>query len=366
MKTSINDFITDYSKIVIPDIVCTEPMYHGPNHKKINVYNTSISSSMQKIWLRMPKMKIFKPTFNMTGDKNVPVTVLFGPNVGNVKRFRLFIKKLEKNIMNMLKNNKKKCKSSIKINNNFNDSINLKMPCHKNNDCYEFLFHIYNENNQRISVKSLDSGTFISSFIELSEIWISDTEYGFNWKVLQMKVYPDFDFSKCLFTDEMKEEDETKNDETKNDECYHCMYCPNKHVRTHYCNNHQQPMMINHQQPMMINHQQPMMINYQQPMVSSGQYLMNDQSQIPINGPPPPPPPIINKNKEQVKTFFRPSITLNDLRSIKLKPLNSEPKSKQNFKSIMKSVINELKNDKTIDTTKKYNEIIADNLFINK
>ena len=322
----ITKLVTSYLEDDLSGLVCSEPMFHGLNYKKVNVYNKSIDAPLHKIWLRTPKMKIFKPTFNLLGEgKNIPLSILLSPNVGNIKKFRLFIRKLEKKISSLIKltvdqdNEYKnhKIKSSIRTNNNFNDNFVAKMPCEKVDDCHEFLFHIYNNQNKRVSIKSLDSGTYVSTFIELSEVWISDSEFGFNWKVLQMKLYPEFDFSQCLFDDEEVEDEKEKQ---SIEECYHCMYCPNKHVRTHYCAS---PWAHMHQQAL---HGPPIpQTPYQQ------KYPTPYQSHAP---PPPPSMPKAAKKSNNNQAAFRPaiSISMKDLLSVKLKPVNrgENPTKKKN------------------------------------
>ena len=141
----MDNLITDYSTNEPPNIVCSELLYHGINYKKVNVYNKSINSPLQKIWLRMPKMKIFKPMFNLPNDgKSIPLTVLLSPNTNSIKKFRLFIKKLEKKIISQLDlDTDYQIKSSVKITDNFPDTFTIKMPYTKVDGCYEFAFHIF-------------------------------------------------------------------------------------------------------------------------------------------------------------------------------------------------------------------------------
>jgi len=227
-------------------------------------------------------------------------------------------------------NTKLKTKSAIKANGDFPPLMNLQMPCEKSDDCYEFLFHIYNHMNKRVNLNIINSGTYVSAFIELTDVWINSKECGFNWNILQLKVYPEFNFNICLFDDEEVEEEEPK-------ECYHCLYCPNMHIRTHMCIN------------------------------STPQFSITSSISNGIPPPPPPPPPLpsmsvntnssVKINRTQSKelkkniVFIPPSV--NDLLSIKLRPVSKGKinKTKSNSNPTINDinkVRNKIKNDKIV------------------
>jgi len=358
----MNELLTDYTSDNL-DIVRSDVQNYGPKYKKINIYNRSIATPLQKVWLKTPKMKIFKPTFNPNNDgKSVTLTILLAPNTANIKKFKNFIKKLEQKVASLIDlTNDQSIRSSIRSAEGFPDNLTVKMPYIKEGGCYEFLFHIYNSENKRISIKTLESGTYISCYIELTDVWISDVEFGFNWNVLQMKLYPEFDFSKCLFVDEGV--DLKLDSQEKEQECYHCMFCPNKHVRTHYC--------------------------------GTSMHLPMDMSlalpQLPPLPPPPPPPPppqtlsqkplrIVKDSTPRVdiKAAFRP--TVNDLLSVKLRPIsqrsvthqqptntdddltkiknNLKPKYSMDIPTIMRSVLNEKSSDGFKKTDEEYKKLI--------
>lgn len=313
MQFDINDKIllhmTNYLDDDLKNIINDDMQSYGKKYHKINIYNKNIKIPLQKIWLLLPQVKLFKPVFFSNNNYSVPLTVVLGPNVGNIKKFYMFIKKLERIITNIIKditkNKNLQIKSCIRSAEGFPPIMHLKMPCNKINDnCYEFTFHIYNHINKRISLKNIEQGTYTTAFIELSDVWISESEYGFNWNILQMKLIPEFNFTTYLFKENTNNENKTKNNIIE--ECYHCLYCPNAHVRTHMCVN---------------------------------------ENNIPI--PPPPPPLFISQNitkkiknisnddtknlqndnshdaetKTKQKGF---AITINDLMSIKLKPVNKK------------------------------------------
>ena len=242
MTSSIDSLLTNYKTDKLDELIFDEIQFHGYNCNKINVFNKKTKAPLQKIWVRMPLVKVFRPTMKLIKNnaKSIPLSVMIAPNTGDIRKFYLFVRRMEiKTKEHLLKLNlKNKIKSSLKRKNPFPPIFTIKMPCKKNedNDCYEFLFHIYNNYNKRISLDYIESGDFVTAYLELSEIWITEKNYGFNWNVLQLKVSPKFNFNQCLFLDEdipIK---------VIQEECYHCLYCPNSHVRTHHCtdpHNHQ-------------------------------------------------------------------------------------------------------------------------------
>lgn len=325
--------LTDYTSEDVKHMSNDDLQSSGKSFQKINIYNKNKKIPLQKIWLLTPKVKIFKQIFvNSNQKSSMPLTIVLGPTVGDIKKFYMFIKKLETHIDGIIKDlmvKRLKAKSSIRSASGFPPIMNLKMPCMKLGDgCYEFKFQIYNHLHKRVSLKTIDQGIYARAYIELSCVWINDNEYGFNWNILQLKLYPEFDFTKCLFTDAISIDDSDKPPE----ECYHCMYCPNAHVRTHMC-------------------------------VSSVPYQSLSMMAPPPPPPPPPPMPVsipksimgesINKTQNKAKTVDLPkgfALSINDLLSIKLKPVNKNSTDngsdqKNNEEAIMTDIKNKLKSN---------------------
>jgi len=300
----ITTLLTDYTTDNLDEVIHDDIQLSGQKYKKLHIYNRHIKTPLQKIWLQTPQLKVFKPSFNNANQLSVQLSVILGPTKGDIKKFYMFIKKLERKVDSIVKSlldKKMKMKSSIKSAEKFPPIMTLRMPCQKVNSCYEFAFNIYNNYNKRVTLDIITPGTYTTSFIELSEIWISDTEFGFNWSVLQMKLYPEFDFTKCLFDDC----DDAPNE--KEQECFHCLYCPNARLanaRTHLCANN------------------------------------NNNMDIGMSIPIPPPPPMFmpmlmpsfdsgNKKDKQIKIIDdkkKFALSVQDILSVKLKPV----KAKQN------------------------------------
>jgi hypothetical protein len=235
MNVNLDKLLTDYktddlANILIDDVsILTNNTNNTNKYKKIYVYNKKNNSPLQKIWIRAPKMKVVRETISLKTislinnyvPHCIPLQLLLLDN-----SFKKFINKLEKKLYIHLnkKFNKKfnknlKIISIIKESDDFPTLLTINMPITqqvtqltnsqqvtqtKINDCLEFDFNIYNEQNEKVTINKISNDLYISSIIELSEIWINtlDGKFGFNWNVLQLKTHLEVDFSKCMFIDE--------------------------------------------------------------------------------------------------------------------------------------------------------------------
>lgn len=317
MEEHVNEKIlahlTDYTKDDLKNIINDTLQPYGSKYHKINIYNKNINIPLQKIWLLLPKVKIFRnATINPNMKNTFPLTIMLGPNTGLIKKFYMFVKKIERAVQTIVKtitkNKSLQIKPSTKAAEGFPPLMNLKMPCEKKGDCYELKFQIYNSMGQRTSIKSITQGTYTTAFIELSDVWISGTEFGFNWNILQLQIFPEFNFSEYLFGDIVQNQEDNSSGGVE--ECYHCMYCPNAHIRTHVCGNS---------------------------FSNTNQFNMSF-----IPPPPPPPPPMFDdtiqtkkyvstmdpekkkQSGEQTKGF---AISIEQLLSVKLKSVDKRKES---------------------------------------
>ena len=215
--------------------------------RKAIIYNGEFVDKLQKIWLKIPTIKAFKPHFKPYHKTSTPLTLLLSPiEDPEIKKFKSYIKKLEKAIKGMLIEKDKSIsklsfKSCLNKTEPFPYHMVVNLPFTKDGECHEYNFNIYDNNCRRISPDKIDTGTFVDAFICLSYVWISDIKFGLHFDVLQMKLTPEFNFNECLFVEEYEEkvkaEEEKKKIESQN-ECFHCLYCPNSYGRTHMCNGH--------------------------------------------------------------------------------------------------------------------------------
>ncbi len=310
---SIKDKLTDYKTDDLTNIINDPIQSTSPVYEKINIYNNNIDSPLQKIWIRTPSLKIFRSVKSPNGrfNRSIPLQLVLNENDKATRKLRIFMRKLEikvnKLIRELTNNNKIKSKTSLKKIPGFPQIMTVNMPFNKVNDCYEFNFHIYNNLNKRINFDYLESGSFVSAFLELSEVWISSVSFGYNWTVKQLKIYPKLDFSKCLFDD--IDTDNKVEEVTVQEECYHCMYCPNNHIRTHCCSNN------------LSNH--PFTYD-QRPKNDYGQQIQ------PPNLPPPPPIYLNNNTNNNNQTIKKFAPTITDLLNVKLKPIKCNIDSPEN------------------------------------
>ena len=227
--------IVDHKNFNFDDIIFDSIIPYHQKYQKINIYNKGIKEPFQKIWLKTPKVRV-STTFSLNLEqikKACPLYVNFDKFDEEYKKFYEFVAKLENKMEDHVKSNLKEditFRSSIS-NTNY-PQMSLQMPFIKKNNNIEFMFQIYNHRNKKINLKSLEGNAYISAFIELTDIWIDGQKFGYNWNILQMKIYPQLEFTRCLFIDE-EEEIIVINEEN---ECYHCMYCPNYHATTTYNN----------------------------------------------------------------------------------------------------------------------------------
>jgi len=231
----ISQLVTDYNTDNLEGLFIDSDNIKNNIYQIISVYNNNIGL-LQKYIIKTPKLQIFRDTLpiNYKIKKSIRLSVLLRSSDKNIKKFKLYIKRLERRIIKDINIKMENIFSIKKIYKNFPEILNIKMPFTKINNCYEFNFGIY-MNKKRVNINKLTSGTNISAFIELSDIWINNGKIGFNWNIKQMKIYPTYDFTLYAFSDSDDDDDYSK--EYIN-ECYHCLYCPNN-IRTHYCNNSQ-------------------------------------------------------------------------------------------------------------------------------
>jgi hypothetical protein len=173
------------------------------DYKKMNIYNKKIPIPAQKVWVETPKLKMIGKLLLPNKQAGI-ISLLLYDQDPEIEKFRLFIEKIEDKIFDIVEGiseNEMTFRSSIKYSENYYPTFSIQLPYNKKDNNLEFLFNIYDANNRKISYEKIISGSYIKTFIELSDVWMNATEFGINWKVLQMKIYPEFNFHSCLFED---------------------------------------------------------------------------------------------------------------------------------------------------------------------
>jgi len=260
------------------------------NYKILHITNGMIKDDICNIIIKIPKLRIRSIyQINQKIKQSVPIKLSINTSSTENNKLLTFITRLENEIGRKIKSitgNKKLVLSScITKYSDYYPDLKVSAPFARINNCIEFAFQIYGKKNKQINFSSIDKGVKISCFVELEHVWVNDNTYGLSLIIKQAKVYPERVWSNNVFDDEEWEEDD---DLPK--ECYHCMYCPNNHVRTHCCLGNQNII-----------------------------YSQNTKISIPetLPLPPPPPPPQFHqivKNstlQEEKKSTFVP--TLKDL-----------------------------------------------------
>jgi hypothetical protein len=192
--TSIESHLTQISDDLVNLMTDDIQQYTG-DYRKINIFNNNIKLPLQKIWLLTPKLKMLGNIYIVGKLKPVGSLSLILYEIDNeIKKFREFINKLELRMGEVIEQTLGyglTLKSLIKTSDTFFPSLTL--PLNKKN--------IFDVNNEIIKHDCVDSGSFVVTYIELSDVWLTNTVYGINLTVLQMKAYPEFDFTKCIFKD---------------------------------------------------------------------------------------------------------------------------------------------------------------------
>ena len=213
------------------DIDFSSAYSHSKNYYKIDIFNLKSIEPLQKIWIRTPKLKVTRSVYLGNSKISLSFPLILGPPDKNIKKFIHSITLIEDHIEQYMKRQieyqNHNFKRSINYKNNRYGILNSRLPIvYGDNNESELGLHIYNHHQRRILLNKIESNSTVACFLELSDIWIGKEDYGCNWNVLQMKLYPNIDFGYCLFSDD---EEDIERNET---DCYHCLHCPNNHVTT--------------------------------------------------------------------------------------------------------------------------------------
>ena len=184
-------------------------LYEYKNNYKLNCF-----INKKSIFLKTPKVPL-------NSNINSGYIVIDLNNTNNkVDTFIKFIKKLEIDAGDKIK---LKLKKKFKLHSNFvGDNNNIKY-IFKNNDKN---MTVFDKNKKTISKSSIESYSDIILLIKLQDIWINTEkrQYGLNWNVFQCRVFPQFDYTKCIIVD--SDNDEDPKEEVKNEIVVQkCIFC---------------------------------------------------------------------------------------------------------------------------------------------
>lgn len=157
---------------------------------KTHIYNSSVDIPLHKVWLKINKVKIFN--ILKLPDNNKKMIILFSPLNKKTKKLLDLIISIEKHINNKINSQYNIC-SPLKMIDEYMAIMIIDIPM--NNDSYNF--KIFNNDNDEIN--SIQINDNIGLYMELDSIWDDDVQIGYNWKVLQIKVYKNISFDTCRF-----------------------------------------------------------------------------------------------------------------------------------------------------------------------
>lgn len=213
----------------------------SPAYKNVQVY-TNLNKFVH---LTLTTPCLYVP-FGISTYKNnsdmKSLTVSLSPLDKKRKPFLDFLKKLDKMIENKIKNKLDNgdnftYKTMIEKHSTGKWPLRIKLNLPKvknNNNIEEFAFTIYNAKREPVNIDSIKAGSRVAIIIELIDIWISEDkhEFGCNWDVIQIKLYPSIINQDYMFIDEV-ENDSTIELVTKpsidtkiecSTECPHCSH----------------------------------------------------------------------------------------------------------------------------------------------
>lgn len=204
-------YTNNYKKFDIEDIWLSKIRNNNSsssnNEKKFrNVHMYLNPSKYERIAFKTPFFTItFKVSeFSENNKKKYKLTIDLFPLVEKRKQFKDVINdiddEIEETVGNMLNDNYVFNRTIKK--NNMNYKMTLTFPYDKDN---EALYKIVNKNNEPCLLTDIKPKMRGMAYIESSDIWIDDEKekYGYNWNVVQLKIYPEIIINEYSFIDEI-------------------------------------------------------------------------------------------------------------------------------------------------------------------
>ncbi|ARF11068.1 hypothetical protein Hokovirus_4_42 [Hokovirus HKV1] len=288
-------------------------LYAPPIEKSVNYKNIWLTDmKLDRIALFLSRLQVFNVcSISSKINNSVPLSLILYTGNPETKNLHSFLVRLENEILKYMRNNISK---KINIKSSILKYPDYKYPIfkvsapftRKSSSIVEYPFHVLTMDGNRTHFSEIQRRSTVSCFIELDYIWFNDKDFGIEWTLKQVKVYPILLWNVNHFTDNDVEE-------VKPIECYHCMYCPNHHIRT--CD------------------------------------IINN---IP---PPPPPPPLLPKINTIKTEITKPK---NDTKTNDKKWITVTDEILLNSKALLKPV---LKKNENIEDKK--NEEVIKNVFDN-
>jgi len=299
----------------------------SPNYKNLYISNGNIQHDIVPIIIKLSDVRI-RSIYNVNSKikQSIPIWLSINNELLENAKLLTFLTRLENEIERKIKEITSKIlqkTSCITKHPRYYHDLKINAPFTRIGNCLEFPFTILGKNNKPINFTSIARGTKMNRcYIELENVWISDTAFGINWTLKRANVKPESIWKKKgnVFDDEEEDIDDDDEGEIIPKECFHCMYCPNNHVRTHCCLGTIEENKVHH-------------------IINASSKPINSNTS---NTCPPPPPPPLSKNLIEDKPSFIPS--LSDLLAGKSRLKAVSQKNNENVQDLINKKINEENN----------------------
>jgi len=213
----------------------------SPNYKNLYISNGNIKHDIVPIILKLSNVRI-RSIYNVNSKikQSIPIWLSIYTDLIENARLLTFLTRLENEITRKIKEITGKVlqkTSCITKHPSYYPDLKINAPFTRIGTCVEFPFTILDMKDNPINFSSIVRGAKMRRcYIELDYVWISDTGFGINWTLKRANVEPEKVWKKKgnVFDDEEEDIEDDESDIIPK-ECFHCMYCPNNHVRTHCC-----------------------------------------------------------------------------------------------------------------------------------
>ncbi|ARF12123.1 hypothetical protein Klosneuvirus_3_258 [Klosneuvirus KNV1] len=173
--------------------------------KRYNLYNQNVKLPLHKIWLLTPKLKIIRKSSILKNNDHeyCLITLALNDHDPQIKKFHELIKNIESYLSEKINSDELlTMRSCLKEDENSINTITFSIPI-KNQ------IGIYDTTHKQTSLEQINHNDYLIMYLELNTVWENTEKYGMNWQILQMKVYPEFNFNACLFDDPIISSDDT-------------------------------------------------------------------------------------------------------------------------------------------------------------
>lgn len=187
----INKLITNYNTGIRHTIIDKpeniQELCNG--YYKFSIYNRNIDHPLQKYWFYIDKVKIIHKH-----DNDVRLVLSNSVNDNNLIKY---ISDLENDMEKHVGKDTGKTRSVKRTFLPFDDTdlntvstIKIK---------FNSLVPVFDETGKNITVEQIKCDNCISMYLELNDVVVSKTEIWFSWKILQIKLLNDIDFTQTFF-----------------------------------------------------------------------------------------------------------------------------------------------------------------------